>query len=258
MSTAVETIQTVRQEIAPPPSETAMILNLIERAARDASVDIDKMKRLLEMRNEEMDRQRSMAFNTAMRHAQAKMPQVVRDADNDQTKSKYARYETISEAMQPVIDEFGFSLSFSEGKAEKPNHLCIVCEVMHCEGFTKEYRAEIPIDNVGMKGTVNKTATHAYGSTMSYGKRYLKTMIFDVAVKNEDDDGNNGSQENAKVEFISGDKCEKICQMITESGSNLDAFLRTMKIESVADLPASRYFEVFGMLASKIQRKAAQ
>ena len=224
-----------------PGSESAAIFSIIERAARDPNVDIDKMQRLMEMREREMARIAQVEFNKAMKAAQAEMPQVVRDADNDQTKSRYARYETISEAIQPVITKHGFSLTFSEGTPAKENHIRVQCDVMHDAGHVKQYHADIPFDNVGMKGNANKTNTHAYGSTKSYGKRYLKCDIFDVALKNEDDDGNSAD---AGPILISPEQVERIRALIDETGTDIQKFCEWAKIEAIPDLHAKNFDKV--------------
>ena len=185
-----ETAIVTREEAEVPSiSESTAIIQVIERAARNPNVDIDKMERLLQMQERIMEREAIRSFNEAMRAAQAAMPQVVADADNDQTRSRYARYETVSAAVQPIITEHGFSLSFGEEDSPKPNHLRIVCDVAHVGGYTKRYHGDVPFDMAGIKGNVNKTPTHAYGSTKSYGRRYLKLDIFDIAIKGIDDDG---------------------------------------------------------------------
>ena len=45
----------------------------------------------------------------------------------------------------------------------------------------------------GAKGGDVMTKTHAFGSGTSYGMRYLLKMIFNVAIGEEDDDGNSAS-----------------------------------------------------------------
>jgi hypothetical protein len=49
--------------------------------------------------------------------------------------------------------------------------------------------ADIFADTKGPRGTPNKTATQGFGSTMSYGRRYLKALMFDLVIAGEDDDG---------------------------------------------------------------------
>lgn len=237
--------------IVAPISESAAIFQIIERAARDPNVDLDKMERLMAMRERELARIAQTAFNNAMKDAQAEMPQVVRDADNDQTKSRYARYETISEAIQPVITKHGFSLTFSEGKADEPNHIRVICDVMHDAGHVKQYHADVPFDNVGMKGNANKTNTHAYGSTKSYGKRYLKCDIFDVALKNEDDDGNASSVTHDK---ITPEQVKVILALIEETESDIAKFCEVGKIAAVPDMEARRFESAVQLLEAKKRR----
>jgi len=242
-------IVTKEHDVMPVVSESAAIFQIIERAARDPNVDIDKMQRLMEMREREMARMAQVAFNEAMKAAQSEMPQVVRDADNDQTRSKYARYETISEAIQPVITKHGFSLTFGEGKPDHPNHIRVVCEVMHEAGHTKHYYADVPFDNVGMKGNANKTNTHAYGSTKSYGKRYLKCDIFDVAVKNEDDDGNAAGR--SPQEKINADQLATLRRLIDETDSDIQKFCNLGKIDALPDMLAIHFDSAVRLLEQK-------
>ena len=61
----------VKAETAPPvvqqaQGETAAILSMIERAARDPAVDIAKMERLFEMHSTMQSRQAEQRFNAAM------------------------------------------------------------------------------------------------------------------------------------------------------------------------------------------------
>jgi len=253
---AKQDVITIDQPQAPAvqASESAAIFQIIERAARDPNVDIDKMQRLMEMREREMARLAQVEFNRAMKAAQSEMPQVVRDADNDQTRSRYARYETISEAIQPVITRNGFSLTFSEGTPDKPNHIRVVCDVMHEGGHTKQYHADIPFDNVGMKGNANKTNTHAYGSTKSYGKRYLKCDIFDVALKNEDDDGNAASE--PVRDTVNEEQLAILRRLIEETDSDIEKFCKLGKIEALPDMLASQFDIAVRMLEQKKARMA--
>lgn len=239
---------------APVASETAAIFNIIERAARDPNVDIDKMQRLMDLREREMNRIAQQQFNEAMKAAQAEMPQVVRNATNDQTRSKYAKYETISEAIQPIIAKHGFSLSFNEGTTDKQNCIRILCDVMHEGGHTKQYHADIPLDAVGMKGNANKTATHAYGSTKSYGRRYLKMDIFDVAVKDEDDDGNSSSPE--VVERINEEQFQTLRRLIEETQSDIAKFCQLWKIEALPDMLVRDFEPAVRLLNGKKARMA--
>ena len=108
---------------------------------------------------------------------------------NDQTGSPYARYESILNKAKPVYTNHGFALSFGTDSSPLESHIRITCSVTHEKGHSKDFFVDLPMDSTGIKGNVNKTQIHGTGSTYSYGKRYLITMIFNIEIANEDDDG---------------------------------------------------------------------
>ena len=130
------------------------------------------------------------AFNDAMNEAQAKMRPISADASNPQTKSKYATYAKLDRALRPVYIAFGFSLSFDTGEDAPADHVRVLCYVSHRAGHTRTYRIDMPTDGRGARGGEVMTRTHAVGSGSTYGMRYLLKMIFNVAIGEDDDDGN--------------------------------------------------------------------
>lgn len=226
---------------APVMSETAALINIIERAASNPSVDVDKMMKLLEMRERIQGEEARKAFNAAMSAAQAEMPAVVRNAKNDQTRSKYATLEAIADAIQPIITRHGFGLSYGTGDCPKEGYYRVVCDVTHAEGGEKRYHADIPIDGAGMKGNANKTPTHAFGSTMSYGRRYLKLLIFDIATK-DDDDGNKAGA--PPSETLSEEQIGSIVELLDSYSIPRDQFLKLLKVDSLSDVYANRFDDV--------------
>lgn len=184
MNDAARELQTAEQ------SQATGIIQVIERAALNPDVDVDKMERLLSMQERILERQAEQSFNDSMRQAQIAMPTIDKDADNQQTNSKYARYESMNRAIKPIYTEHGFSLQFGTDDSPLDAHIRIICDVSHSGGHTKRFHYDLPPDGAGIKGTVNKTGVHASASTVSYGKRYLAAMIFNLTIGGEDDDGN--------------------------------------------------------------------
>lgn len=173
-----------------PATESAMMIQMIQRAAADPTVDVDKMERLMQMHERFVDRQASAAFNAAMVRAQQCIRPVVRRSLNIQTNSSYAKLEDIDQAISPVYTAQGFSLSFGTSDSPLAGHIRVVCDVMHDQGHTKQYQMDLPLDATGIGGKTNKTGVHAHGSTNSYARRYLTMNIFNVVMVNEDNDGN--------------------------------------------------------------------
>lgn len=244
-------------EAAPPPatlpaSESAAVMSMIERAARDPSVDIVKMERLFEMAERVKNREAEAAFNTAMSQAQAAIKAVTRNRKNDQTKSKYADMTAIADTAMPTIYEHGFGVMTSEFESKRPDHLGVALDVTHSAGHSKRFEFNIPFDGAGIKGNANKTPTHAYGSTLAYGERYGKCKIFGIATK--DDDGNAASAK-AGSELVSDEQIDAISKKIIEVGANVEAFLKMGEVESISEIAANRFDQVMALLEMKKKRK---
>lgn len=220
-------------------SDAESFLRFIADAAGDASVDVSKMERLFEMRERMLTREAHLQFNASLKKAKEEMPAVLKNKYNEQTKSHYANLESVSDAMDPVITANGFSLTFGTAPTSLEGHYLVICTLTHDGGHEKTYEAPIPIDNAGIKGTANKTLTHAFGSTMSYGRRYLKMMIFDV--KTTDDDGNgNGARQPDSV-FMSDEQIDELEALIKSTKTDKPKFLAYLKEETLEAMSAAKF-----------------
>lgn len=175
-------------------SSESNMLAVIERAAANPAIDVDKMERLLSMQERIMAKVAEQKFNAAMSAAQQEMPRVGRDAHNPSTNSLYTRLETLNDAAVPIYTKHGFSLSFGTADCPTPDYFRITCHVSHDGGHSRDYQCDLPNDCVGAKGNASKTKMHGAGSTFSYGRRYLTLLIFNITLVNEDDDGNRGNR----------------------------------------------------------------
>lgn len=233
-------------------ADAASLMQIISRASADPKTDMDKLERLLSMYERISARDAERAFNEAMKAAQQEMPAVVRNAKNDQTNSRYATLDAVADAMDPVIHRHGFSLSFGTADSTLAGHYRVTCKTRHIDGHSEDSYADVPADMNGMKGNQNKTATHAFGSTMSYGRRYLKLLVFDVTLKDRDDDGNRGGGGQ-----ISEAQVRTLDALIVASGADRPAFLKYLKVNDLSELPASRFQAALAGLNAK-KRQAAQ
>ena len=175
------------QVAAPVAGEDAW-LSMIERAARDPSVDVSKMERMFEMRERVMKTSAEQAFNASFVAVRAAVGPVIKNKSNDQTRSKYADLFAIADILDPVMTDNGFAATFGTADCPLEHHYRITGTLLHAQGHSKEYHVDVPVDGAGIKGQTNKTATHAFGSTMTYGRRYLKVAMFDISIT--DNDGN--------------------------------------------------------------------
>lgn len=213
-----------------PTGDAASLMESITRAAADPAVDVGKLERLWAMYEKATALQAERAFNEAMKDAQAEMPRIVRDAANSSTNSKYARLETIAQRILPTVTKYGFALSYGTADSPLAGHYRITAKVSHTAGHSRDYFADVPADTTGMKGSQNKTATHGFGSTMSYGRRYLLLLIFNLTLVNEDDDGNASTGN----EPISAEELAELNGMLAQCDGDPQKFCKYMKVEAMA------------------------
>ena len=224
--------------------ESRSLIQVIERAAHSKDVDIEKMERLLAMHERITAKNAEALFNDAMNKAQSEIGRVAADAENQQTRSKYATYAALDRVVRPIYTSHGFSLSFNT--AESPeNTVTVLCYVSHNEGHTRTYQATIPADGKGAKGGDVMTKTHAIGSGMQYGQRYLLKLIFNIAI-GVDDDGNG-----AGAPVITESQAADLTALLEEVGANKEAFCQYFKVSSVESLPAKAFSHAVKMIEAK-------
>lgn len=221
----------------PVQSEAAAVLSIIERAARDPSVDIVKLQQLMEMREKIAARTAESEFDRALTAAQQAMGRVRTDSNNLQTKSRYASYGALDAAMRPNYTANGFALSFNT-ESPSADVVRVICRVSHQNGHSRSYQIDMPADGKGAKGGDVMTKTHATGSAVSYGMRYLLKMIFNIAVSDKDDDGNSAGK---KTERITQDQADALRELLEANGKDRAKFLRWARVEQIEDIPAEHY-----------------
>ena len=236
-----------------PLSDIGRLFAVVERAAANPDFSIEMFERTTAMIERLQAAQARKAFNKAMSLAQAEMPQVARNANNTQTQSRYSTIDKVNDAIVPVYTKHGFSLSFGMGQEAPAGHYRVTCTVAHDDGHERVEFADLPIDATGIQGKANKTGTHAFGSTMSYGRRYLTLLIFNVTTKDAtvDDDGNAAGAQ----AFVSDDQVATIDSMLAETKTDRAAFLKWAKAERVEDIEARHYPTVIARLQEKLAAK---
>lgn len=226
-------------------TEPVNLLQIIERAARDQSIDIDKMERLMAMHERMVARNAESEFNAAMQACQAEMRRIAADAENPQTRSDYASYGKLDQTLRPIYTRHGFSLSFSDGETAKQDYVRVVCTIRHRAGHKETHWKDMPADGKGAKGGDVMTKTHAAGAAQTYGMRYLLKGIFNVAIGEDDTDGNEPE------ECVTEQQVADLEALITEVKANKAAFLKYIKVQSLGDIYARNYSHVVKLLEAK-------
>jgi len=224
--------------------ESTAIISMIERAARDPSVDIDKMERLMLMQERIFDRNAKSAYSAALAQMQPELPAIkerggIKDRGG-KVQSTYALWEDINTAIKPVLAAHGFAISF---RISHPEGCIAVTGVLsHKDGHSEETTIHLPHDGSG-----SKNAVQAVGSSTSYGKRYTASALLNLTSYGDDDDGYHGGNS----ETISSDQAETVRALAVEVKADINKFLNFFRAESISDLAAKDYDRAIGMLNAK-------
>jgi hypothetical protein len=231
------------------PEAPSGIVAMMERLALNPDLPVDKLEKLLDMQIKIMGIEAEKEFAAAMARVQATLPKVKRDRTNDQTSSKYSTIEAIAAAIKPIYTAEGFSMSFSEAPSPKENHVRVVGILRHKHGHKTEHYRDVAIDATGIAGKVNKTQTHAEASSITYGRRYVTCLAFDVAT-GDDTDGNKPGDK------INEEQAARLRDMMYEFKVEEPKFLEALQLEKLEDMPASSFSAA--RVALKARAKASR
>jgi len=229
-------------------NQAAVLLETLKRAV-DEGKDIETLERLLQMSERIQDRQAQQDFWSDFHQARAEMPKISARGKNQTTNSTYALMEDVQAKIVPVYTRFGFNMIFSTDVSPLEGHTRIIAQVTHRGGHSESYSTDLPIDDVGMKGTRNKTPIHATGSAHKYGQRYLTTLVWNVEiVKNPlDDDGNAAGAE----PIITDEQAANLDALFTEVGGDLEKFLKPYNCASIDQMPQKFFKRAIDRLEQK-------
>lgn len=170
--------------------EQTSLIQVIERAATNPDVNIEKMERLLDMYERIQKRDAEAAFNADFSNLQAELPSISKegeilvfnkDARKNEVRGNYMKFEDINEVCKPIMQRHGFGVTFQT--ATVGGKVAVTATLRHRLGH-KETNGplELPADTTGSKNSVQ-----AIGSSVSYGKRYTLCGILNISASGEDD-----------------------------------------------------------------------
>lgn len=232
---------------------------MIERVAMDPSIPLDRLEQMMAMKErmedrarEDDERQAKKEYFAAMSKCQAALPVVVKNKANDHTRSTYADLAAIEEQAMPVIHQHGFAVSFQPDGYNEKGELRIRWEISHAAGHSRDGIGEIPVDSAGSQGKVNKTGTQAFGSTATYGRRYLLCMLFNIST-GDDNDGNRVADR--KVETVSEDQLMQLRELLDATESDERQFCAMGKLERLSEMPSGQFASAMGILQQRLAKR---
>jgi len=244
------------------PVEPITILDIINRAAFDPGVDVDKLERLMQMAREVRKDDAHAAYIKAMVVMKPKLPVIDRKGrievrektasgkrDGEITQNTpYARWEDIDEAITPILAAHGFVLTHRSGTA--PDGKILITGVLsHEAGHSEETTMALPHDSSG-----SKNAVQAVGSSTHYGKRYTAGLLLNIRTRGQDDDGKAGGDPGV----ITDEQAERILELLTKDKADVKRFCEYMKVPSIVEIPAAKYAHAIEVINTRSQKVASK
>lgn len=227
------------EQTQPPAiSESASLIAMIERAARDPNVDIVKMERLFEMQQKAEDKRAKAAFLAGLSGLQSDLPAAARKGTGHNAK-KYARFEDVTEALRPHLKEHRFSLTYRIKQTDKS--ITIVGVLGHADGHSEETEITLPADSSGSKNSVQ-----AWASSVSYGKRYMALTLTGIATDDDDDGKAAGDKSPTTAATV-----EELDDLIKLTKTELSKLLETYSVENLDDLTGKQRDNAKALLIAK-------
>ncbi len=222
--------------------EEAGYMPLITQLANNPTLqNVEVIERMMAVQERWEDRKEEREFNDAIERIVGKLAHVriVKtksvgyDIDkNDKSKGtkeafRYTPIEEIEKIVRPLLAEEGIRPAYTCKPSSMTGMYEVTCTLKRGRQHT-ESCIPLAVDTSG-----GKNAVQGMGSTFSYGKRYALCAALFITTVGEDNDGAGAP--------ITEEQAKEIKDGLAETGLDTKKFLKTLKIESVDEMPSKDY-----------------
>jgi hypothetical protein len=226
-------------------TESTTILQVIQRAAADPQCDIEKMERLMAMHERMQAKNAQTEFNSALASMQCDIPSIA-ERGAGHNKITYATLEDINDVIKPIMQRYGFAMSFKVEHAQ--GGISVTGILMHRAGHREETTMLLPSDTSG-----SKNAVQAVASSVSYGKRYVMCAMLNISTRGEDDDGYAA----APAKTITAAQANQLKALLAKCSEKAQAAFSNM-YGTPAEVEKSQFDLVLGQLSGSAKKHAEQ
>lgn len=246
MADTAQEIVVATEASANLPAAPVTPMELIARAL-DRGDDLSVIEKLMDLQERHETRTARKAFDEAMAGAKAEIPVITKTREVDFTTTKGRtnyRYEdlaTIAEVVTPILAKHGLSYRFRTSST--PNEpVTVTCIISHRLGHSEENTLCAGRDDSG-----NKNSIQAIGSTLTYLQRMTLKAALGLAAAADDD----GKTSESTDQPITEEQLKALRTMIDDTNADILRLCETLKIDTLPDLPQSRFAEAEKLLAER-------
>lgn len=204
-------------------------------------INPETIHRLIDANERILDRQAEIDFNEAMGRLQPKLPVI--EKTTQASKHKYAKHEHLEVQIRHLYTEEGFAPTYT-AEDGKDGFQTFYGTLSHKSGHSRVHKITLPMDEVN----ASKNKVQASVATFTYAQRVLLKMMFNLVIKDEDEDG-----ELYKFSDIDEAQFNEIMRLIDESKTDTQKFCKHLKIDSVKEMPQKMYAKAVQDLKGKIK-----
>jgi hypothetical protein len=177
-------------------SDSSAVMRMIEKAMSTPDFDVDKMMKLMDMKDRLDAAEAKRAFVAAVADFKRNPPTVYKDKENSQYKSKYTTIGNMVNTINSALSQHGLSANWNIDQADK---IKVTCVLTHKLGHSDSTSMSAPPDQSGAKNPLQQIK-----STVTYLKLATYEAITGIASSdgNADDDGNGSSQSEEKTKAL--------------------------------------------------------
>ncbi len=206
-------------EIAVTSNQPESLVSILSRVSQNPNFNAEAFSVLIAAAERERLDARKAEFAAAMHAIQSMRLRVYK---RKQAKnSKYAPLEDVDELLAPHLKQHGLTVSFDSPDGVSANRMMnMVVYIYHLNGYREPRSLPMPVDDIGTNkdGKALRPACQDHASTVSYSRRQLLKMAFNVIETDEDDDGEQGEGANP----ISQDQADTLRDKCKEFGFTPD------------------------------------
>ena len=210
---------------------------------------MDKLIKMMEMRDRNANEMRKRAFDEAIAAAKAEIPVISKNREVDFTSSKgrtHYKYEDLAEVartVNPILGKYGLSYRFrTTSNVNEP--ISVTCIVSHRLGHFEENTLLAGRDDSG-----NKNSIHAIGSTITYLQRMTLKAALGLAASVDDDGHGSEASDTLSLEHV-----EQLVELADDVGADKEAFCRYFNVDGLANIKVKDFDRAVAALNKK--RKA--
>lgn len=233
-------------------SQVDPMVTLIERIVSDPNASIDKLERMLEMRERIQNQQAKAAYDAAIAAAKSEIKPIIRTGrvsygeGAKKTEFQHETLDGIAAAIDPILSSHGLSYRFRSD--QKEGAVCVTCIVAHRDGYAEETTLRGSPDTSG-----SKNAYQAIGSAVTYLQRYTLKLALGLSAARDDD-----AKTADKPDVITEAQFIELRSLIERAGITEEIVCQAEKLDVLPDMPAAKFASVKSRLEITIKQRSAK